>query len=153
MGKCFIRKIFPILSFRSWIIFIGDLFKSNSVNSNERITRYLFSKKSFRPDNSLHHNEFMPPKNFRWSVYRTSTLAEAAIWRIGKEVVSPKRMRPLIGRGDISAKEILALSLIISPATEPHPLHANVEGWTADSTKDRLLALKLSQAAAGYRTP
>lgn len=123
------------------------------MNSNEKITRYLFSKKSFREDNSLRPNEFMPPKNFRLSVYRTSSLVETEIWRIGKEVVSPKRELPLIGRGDLSAEKILALSLSISPATAPHPLHANVEGWKADTVKDRLLALKLSAAATGYRTP
>lgn len=86
-------------------------------------------------------------------MYRTSTLAETEIWRIGKEVVSPKRELPLIGRGDLSAGKILALSLSISPATAPHPLHANVEGWKADTVKDRLLAIKLSEAATGYRAP
>ena len=95
----------------------------------------------------------MPPKNFKWSVYRTSTLAETEIWRIGKEVVSPERELPLIGRADLSAEKILALSLSINPATAPHPLHANVEGWKADTAKDRLLALKLSEAATGYCTP
>jgi hypothetical protein len=129
------------------------LFKANSVSSNERITRYLFSNKSFRADSSLKHNEFMPPKNYRWSVYRTLTLSETEIWGIGKEVVAPKREQPLIGRGDLSAHKILALSLSINPATDPHPLHANVEGWNRDTTKDRLLALKLAEAATGYRMP
>lgn len=86
-------------------------------------------------------------------MYRTLTLTETEIWRIGNEVVAPKRELPLIGRGDLPAEEILALSLSISPATAPHPLHANVEGWNADTTKDRLLALKLAKAATGYRTP
>jgi hypothetical protein len=129
------------------------MFKTDRVNSNERITRYLFSKKSFRADNSLRHNEFMPPTNLRWSVYRTLTLAEAEIWRIGNVIVSTERKLPLVGRGDLSAEVVLALSLSISPATEPHPLHANVVGWKDDTAKHRLLALKLSEAATGYRTP
>ena len=154
MGKCYISKIFLNLSVHSWIIFIGKLFKADKVNSSERITRYLFSKNSFRENNSLRHNEFMPPPaNYRWSVYRTSTLHETEIWQIGKEVVSPARKLPLIGRGDLSAEKVLALCLSISPATTPHPLHANVEGWKADTVKDRLLALKLAEAATGYRTP
>ncbi len=95
----------------------------------------------------------MPPKNYRWSIYRTSSLAEIEIWKIGKEVVSPKRELPLVGRGDLSAEKILALNLSINPATDPHLLHANVQGWKADTEKDRLLALKLSEAAAGYRVP
>lgn len=86
-------------------------------------------------------------------MYRTLTLSETEIWEIGKEVVAPKRELPLIGRGDLPAEKILALSLSINPATAPHPLHANVEGWNADTTKDRLLALKLAEAATGYRTP
>lgn len=95
----------------------------------------------------------MPPANLRWSVYRTLTLDEAEIWRIGNVVVSPERNLPLVGRGDLSAEVVLALSLLIIPATEPHPLHANVVGWEADTVKHRLLALKLSGAATGYRTP
>ena len=86
-------------------------------------------------------------------MYRTLTLAETEIWRIGNTVVSPARKLPLIGRGDLPAEDILALNLSIRPATAPHPLHANVEGWKGDTVKDRLLALKLAEAATGYRTP
>lgn len=118
------------------------------VNSEEVITRFLFSSKSFRADGTLRHSEFMPPKNWRMSVYRTDNLSDEEVLAVGKTYVEPERGKPIIGRADLKAIEIYNCGLTINPTDDPHPLHANVEGWSKDTEKDRLTALKLAAEAS-----
>ncbi|HNV88904.1 MAG TPA: hypothetical protein PKL53_08085 [Methylotenera sp.] len=117
------------------------------VNSDEIISRFYFNKKNFRSDNSVRHNEFMPPKNGRMSVYRVSGLVDKEIWEIGKIYVEPERGSPIVGRGDLDAAKIYDCGLAINPTEVPHPRHANIEGWELNTEKDRLKAMKLAAAA------
>lgn len=118
------------------------------VNGKELITRFLFSSKTFRADGTLRHSEFLPPKNWRMSVYRIDNVSNEDVLEIGKIFVEPERGKPIIGRGDLKAIEIYNCDLTINPTVQPHHLHANVEGWSQDTEKDRLTALKLAAVAS-----
>jgi hypothetical protein len=120
------------------------------VKPEESISRFYFSKKDVRPDNTIKHNVFMPPSNGRMSVYRTSDLQNQEIWEIGKAYVEPARGKPIVGRGDLSAIDIYNCELEINPTLIPHPKHADVEGWELDTEKDRLKALKLAASASNH---
>ncbi len=121
------------------------------VNQEENISRFYFSRKDVRADNTVRHNVFMPPSHGRMSVYRTSNLEDQDIWEIGKTYVEPERGKPILGRADIEAQKIYECELEINPTENPHPRHANVEGWELDTEKDRLKALKLAASASNKK--
>ena len=121
------------------------------VSNQEDITRYYFNSKNFRADNTIKHNEFMPPANKRMSVYRTTDLSSDQILDIGRMFVEPQRNKPIVGRGEMKALEVINCELEINPDTTPHPRHANIEGWYEDTEKNRLKALKLAAVAKSFR--
>lgn len=120
---------------------------SDEVDNQEDITRFYFNRKNFRANNTIKHNEFMPPSSGRLSVYRTSDFTSEEIWEIGKCYVEPGRGKPIVGRGILKAHHITDIELVINPTIDPHPKHANVEGWALDTEKDRVKALKLAAEA------
>lgn len=118
------------------------------VSENERISRFLLDKGHIRTsDKTVKYNAFMPPKTGKLSVYRTEGVAEAEIWNIGQEKVAAIRKSPLIGRADLLAQDIFDKGLDVVPETSPHPLHADIVGWEADTALVRLIALKLAATA------
>lgn len=126
---------------------------NKAVNQEENISRFYFSKKDVRQDNTIKHNVFMPPSHGRMSVYRSSDLTSQEIWEIGKIHVEPDRGKPIVGRADIRAIEIYSCELKINPTEMPHPRHANIEGWELNTEKDRLKAMKLAAAASNKKYP
>lgn len=125
---------------------------NENVNPEEIISRFYFSKKDVRSDNTIKHNVFMPPPiHGRMSVYQTSNLTNQEIWQIGKVYVEPDRGKPIVGRADLKAAEIYSCELEINPTDLPHPRHANIEGWELDTEKDRLKALKLAASAVAAK--
>lgn len=116
----------------------------------EVLTRYVLSEKYYRPSNgTVRHNAFMPPSNLRLSVYRSSGLSEEAIREIGNQRVAIPQEKPLIGRADILASDVLDSDrdLKLEPDSSPHPLHANITGWPEQRDKQKLIAIKLASKA------
>ena len=118
------------------------------IEPTEILSRYIFTTKYFRSDNSPKPQAF-EPRNNQTSVFRTSKLTESENWDIGKEVGSASG-RSLKGRADLLVSSVLDVSLNVIESIPP-PLHANIVGWPQDEAETKQLALKLSEAAQGYR--
>lgn len=118
------------------------------IEPSEILSRYIFTEKYLRPDNSVKWQAFKP-KNHETSVYRTSDLSEPDIWDIGRDVETMSG-RSLRGRADIRTSSVLEISLDVIDSIPP-PLHANIVGWPIDEAEIKQKALELSEASEGYR--
>ena len=78
------------------------------------------------------------------SVYRVDDLDEGAIWQIGYDYVAGSK--PVLARGDLRAGIVFDYRLQITPTEEPHPRHANIDGFPTDGLKTRAIALALAEA-------
>lgn len=118
------------------------------VAPEERLSRFLLDKRLVRSsNNTLKHSAFMPPKSGKLSVYRTSRQEDSVIWEIGQVFVATPRQMSLFGRADITVEAVMFEGLSVVPDLTPHPLHADIIGWTQDTSLDRLTALKLAAVA------
>jgi hypothetical protein len=89
----------------------------------------------------------MPAPDGQTSVFRISDLTDSEIWDIGARFVAQKRDKPLLGRADIIASDVLNNSLELKAAPDPHPRHTNITGWPEDKSKQKLIAMKLAANA------
>ena len=120
----------------------------DDVEPNERLSRFILDKRLIRPDMSVKHGSFMPPKTGKLSVYRTRGQTDQAIWEIGQEFVANPLQKSLFGRADLStAQQAISEGLSVLAEPTPHPLHADIVGWPSDSTELRLKAVKLAGMA------
>jgi hypothetical protein len=114
----------------------------------QQISRYYFSKKDLRLDNTFKHNIFEPPKSIpELSVYITDNLTNSEIWNIGDQHVAPLRGKPILGAAQIRSCDVVDIGLSILQDGVPHHLHANIIGWKGN-TEDRVIALKLAAKAS-----
>lgn len=130
--------------------------QSPVVDPEERISRYLLRDRWFDSKaNVVFAQAFKPPKSTpeypvrQTSVYRTQGMTDCDIWQVGDEFVTklhPKHW-PVLGRADISAREILAINLTIVPAPHPHPKHADIEGWPSEDEQIEMKLAYLSSKA------
>ncbi len=115
------------------------------IDSNERLSRFVLSRSEFRPsDRTVKPKAFVPPKNKRLSVYRTSTLTEDEVWSIGNEFVAQPRGRTLYGRADLLAQDVYDLQQRVEPETSIHPLHADIIPWPDGRDDILFLATQLA---------
>ena len=116
-----------------------------TIDSNERLSRFVLSRSEFRPsDQTVKAKAFVPPKNKRLSVYRTSTLTEDEVWSIGNEFVAQPRGRTLYGRADLLAPDDYDLQRRVEPETSTHPLHADIIPWPDGRDNILFLATQLA---------
>lgn len=114
------------------------------VDSNENLSRYLFSRNNYSPTKQIvHYTAFIPPPDKRLSVFRISALSENDIWNIG-ESVATQRGKQLLGRADIEAVPVYEAGLSIEPDVSP-PRHANIIGWPDEDSAIKLAAIELAQ--------
>ena len=117
-----------------------------SIDPNERLSHFIMQKNEFRPSNqTVKFKAFMPPKNKRLSVYRTSTLSEDDIWSIGIALVANPRGKTLYGRADLLAQTVYDLKQKVEPETSNHCLHANITPWPDKKEDVLFLATQLAQ--------
>lgn len=115
------------------------------IDSNERLSRFVMSRNEFRSsDQTVKAKAFIPPRNKRLSVYRTSTLSEEEIWSIGNELVAEPRGKTLYGRADLLAQDVYALQQKVEPETSVHPLHADITPWPDGRADILFLATQLA---------
>ena len=125
-----------------------------TINPNERLSRFILHKNEFRRSNlSVKFKAFVPPKNKRLSVYRTSTLSEDKIWSIGSEFVAKPRGKTLYGRADLLARTVYALKQKVEPETSLHCLHADVIVWPDSKDDIQFLATQLAQQSKFVPNP
>jgi hypothetical protein len=116
------------------------------IPAEEIVARYIFSSSHFSRDNNrVKHNAFMPAPDGKTSVFRTKGLDGAAIWEIG-EGVAKGRNQPLHARADITAGDAAQAKVKVA-LSEPPPRHCNIEGWPAEKSARKLIAIDLADAA------
>jgi len=124
------------------------------VAPDERISRYIVeSSKIKKSEKRVRHTAFLPPKNRKLSVYRTSGMEEAEIWDIGRNKVAEVLKKTLYGRGDLQASDVTTTALRIEPDVQIHPKHANIEGWPDDDERIEQLTLLLAQVTRFVEVP
>ena len=120
----------------------------NKVAPEERLSRFLLDGHVRSSNNTVRFNAFLPPSSGRLSVYRTSEQNDADIWEIGRIFVETPRQKQLIGRADLVAETVISEGLSVQPETTPHPLHADIVGWSKESSLNKLTAIKLAAKAS-----
>lgn len=85
-------------------------------------------------------------KNGETSVFRISGIANDEIWDIG-ERDAPK---PILGRADIITLYVLKTNLQVFPS-EPPARHANIVGWPAEKSKQKLIAIELASKSTFHK--
>ena len=124
------------------------------IDSSERLSRFVMSRNEFRPsDQTVKAKAFIPPRNKRLSVYRTSTLSEDEIWSIGNELVAEPRGKTLYGQADLLAQDVYALQQKVEPETSVHPLHADIIPWPDGRADILFLATQLAVRSKFVPTP
>lgn len=128
------------------------MFSVDSVETDERITRYSRDRRQFFKNGQVKPQLFLPnPKHGNTtSVYRTSELTDEEIWDIGQKFVVDQTSdkKPIIGRADLSSNAILDSKLQIVPVPTPHERHADLMGWP----KERAVTLSIAQELASQST-
>ena len=134
---------------------MADPQPTDHVDLEARASRYLLRPKWFDiPTRSVFAQAFNPPKVTleypvrQTSVYRTEGCQEQEIWEIGDEYVTkphPKHL-PVLARADLTAKHILNRGLQIVPHPDPHPRHADIEGWPKEEEMEMILVYLASVA-------
>lgn len=116
-----------------------------NLSRGDILTRFIFSKRHFSIENrTVKYGAFLPPLNsVDLSVFYISSLTNSEIWEIGSEYVQTEE-RKLKARADLSAENIYAVNLKVSPDTQPHELHANITPFPLDKKERTALARKLA---------
>lgn len=113
----------------------------NSILPEELLARYIFDKNHYRQNGTVHYNAFMPNRNNETSVFRIEGLDQKNIWDIGQDVAK-LRLKALLGRADIFAKDTSDKNLKIKSA-EPPPRHANII-WFIGKSERKEIAMELA---------
>lgn len=127
-----------------------------NVDPQERISRYLLLQKSFDAKAQIVFAQVFkpprPPKELpvrQTSVYRTQGVGEGEIWELGDRYVTlldPKHW-PVLGRADLTAKDVSDADLTIVPHPDPHPRHADIEGWPSQDEEIEMKVTYLARKA------
>ncbi len=125
---------------------IGEAGVAGPIAPEEGLARFIFSSSHFsRENNRVKHNAFMPAPDGKTSVFRTKGLDGGAVWLIGEEIAKT-RNQPLHARADIAAAEVARFKLAVA-ISEPPPRHCHIEGWPAEKSAQKLIAMDLADAA------
>jgi len=142
------------------------------VKDDERLARIIMVKKHVWEKEGRFFAEpeaFLPHSRVELSVIRHRDLTEDELWNIGRDVASMReagdksgRKFPLIGRGDILARDARTLTLdgrtqiLDVKPVEGDGLprnHADIVGWPPEKRRQLLLAAKLAAVAVFVAAP
>ncbi|MEI8194454.1 MAG: hypothetical protein WCI73_00950 [Phycisphaerae bacterium] len=122
------------------------------VTPAESLARFIvFSKWIRNNDKTVRPDAFIPYPYPELSVTRHIGLLDTEIWDLGRDVAN-QRALTLHGRADVTASVVTNLSLRIEPTAEPKN-HANVTGWPADKSHQKIIALKMAAQAVFVSRP
>lgn len=126
--------------------------KPAPVESDEELARFIFSKTQITAT-GVKPAAFMPPPNFKYSIFRKSKMRLEEYLNTRTKVVAKRgksgQSGSYKGTALITAKSVLANKLIISPEESDHKWHADIIGWptgTEEDVKARLKELALALA-------
>lgn len=113
----------------------------------EPLTRFIVSTSQFsRMSERVKPNVFMPPPDYRLSVFVVSGLAEATIWDLGVTHVTGPRSKALPARADIDVGVVRNERLNLDVDNVPLR-HANVIDWPAEKSQQLIIATVLAEAS------
>lgn len=123
----------------------------SSIDPLEILSRFILQTNWFSSsENRVKYAAFLPDKNAETSVFRTSGITNNEIWDIGNFEVSIKRGKPILGRADIRANNVIARDLKVV-SKEPPLRHANIIGWPDERSKQKLIAIELASESNLHR--
>lgn len=120
-----------------------------SVGTEERIFRFLFSKRWFAVTTQrVKPDAFIPHPHVELSVSCTEGLDDSVLWELGKQTTENRADQPkLHGRANLKEKTIFSQDLKI--IRDDNPLyHTNIRGWSANGKgTQRSKVIELAAAA------
>jgi len=86
----------------------------------------------------------------RWetSAFQIDGLEDAAIWRIGAEVVEPVQRKPSKARAEVTVGEIRNATLDVDSTPAVHPRHVDIVLWQDAETHEERRSKQQLQATA-----
>jgi hypothetical protein len=89
----------------------------------------------------------IPFKYVELSVYRTVSLSESLIWKMGDVFVAALRKRPVVARAKFPASLITSRGLQVRPQ-EPPPRHADLLPWPTEKHAQLSIAQQIIESGA-----
>ena len=133
-----------------WLIFAKLDRPPRQVKQDELTTHFIFARDQVDPlKKVVKSGAFLPPKDKKLSVYRIHACSEPKIWWFGHWYVTKRRpdKKVVVARGDLMALIFSRQNLQIRPDGNPHPRHANIEGWPDDKPSQKMKAVELANNA------
>ncbi|MCX7049359.1 MAG: hypothetical protein NTX50_28230 [Candidatus Sumerlaeota bacterium] len=122
-----------------------DEISESPIANDEWVARYILFKSWICSDKKIRANAFMPYPHSDLSVTRHIGLSEPELWGLGQAVANLRSLT-LHGRADVLAVSIRKQSLEIQPSPPPRN-HANIIGWPKEKQAQKVIALKIADAA------
>lgn len=120
------------------------------VGQDEQLARFLFDRKEIRSDGSLHWRAFLPNRDGETSVSRVDGCKEGKILAMGFDVARA-RGQALIGRGEVLASSVYALSLQVRADNDLASRHADIIGWPDEKDRKQAVAIDLADKATAKK--
>jgi hypothetical protein len=117
------------------------------ISDDEVLARFVVSDRWIRHDNTVKPDAFIPYSHTELSVTRHIGLSIEQLWAIGR-TVAVRRSDPLYGRADTNVSTVKDQKLSVHPAPSPENLnHANIKGWPAAKSEQKIKALEIAKTA------
>ena len=118
-----------------------------TIDPGEWLARFIHYQRYIRQDRTIRPDAFIPHPYPDLSVTRHLQLSPTEIWEIGRDVAQQTSKR-LHGRADVQASAFQRHELSVVPAALPeNPNHANVIGWPAEKSAQKIIAQQIADAA------
>ncbi len=124
------------------------------VAADEALARYILHSSHIRAsDHTVRPNAFIPHPHGELSVTRHLLMTMEELWSVGRAVAAATS-KTLYGRADFAASDCLAQQLAVhaAPIAE-NPNHANIGGWPADKSSQKIVALEIAATAKFVARP
>lgn len=130
----------------------GD--KVPPITSDEWLARFIHYQRYIRQDRTVRADAFIPHPYPDLSVTRHLQLSDAELWRIGDDIARQIN-RSLYGRADaqVFVFQRQGLQVAPEPVFPQNPNHANVSGWPAEKSAQKIIAQQVAAAASKVLPP
>ena len=130
-----------------------DLANVPEVTAEEWLARYVCQSKHVRLYQTVRPDAFIPFPHQDLSVTRHLHATKQEIWNLGEQVAMESH-RSLYGRADIQARTCHAENLGVVAAPIPNnPNHADITGWPAEKSLQKMIAVLLASKATYRQRP
>jgi hypothetical protein len=116
------------------------------VADDESLCRFIFSDKMFSSINRRVKHHAFSPKGNEVSVFRTVSLEQDDIWKMGQLQAGGARGNPR-ARADLLTRAVRKARLNVLSAPKSHPRHANIVDWPAEKELQQRAKMELASAS------